>query len=46
MYFTTLDDSNVDGKLLSVPGIKDRGYVQIGTVCFLFLFHVWNFMEK
>lgn len=31
MYSTVLNDSNVDGKILSVPGIRDRGYVQIGS---------------
>ena len=35
MYTTYLDDPNVDGKLLSVPGIRDRGYVQIGSVSLL-----------
>lgn len=32
LYTTTLDDPNVDGKLLTIPGIRDRGYVQIGPV--------------
>ena len=32
LYATTLDDPNVDGKILSIPGIRDRGYVQIGDV--------------
>ena len=32
MYSTTLDDPNVDGMVLSIPGIRDRGYVQIGSV--------------
>ena len=31
MYSTVLDDPNVDGKILSIPGIRDRGYVQIGS---------------
>ncbi|RNA22068.1 Beta-galactosidase [Brachionus plicatilis] len=31
MYRTTLDDPNVDGKILSVKGIRDRGYVMIGS---------------
>jgi hypothetical protein len=29
---TTLSNPNVSGKVLSVPGIRDRGYVQIGSV--------------
>ena len=32
LYKTILDDSNVDGKILSIEGIRDRGYVQIGDV--------------
>jgi hypothetical protein len=32
MYTTTLDNPNVDGMVLSIPGIRDRGYVQIGSV--------------
>lgn len=31
MYSTVLDDPNVDGKVLSIPGIRDRAYVQIGS---------------
>ena len=31
MYSTTLDDPNVDGMVLSIPGIRDRAYVQIGS---------------
>jgi len=30
LYTTTLSNPNVFGKVLSVPGIRDRGYVQIG----------------
>lgn len=37
MYTTTLDNPNVDGMVLSIPGIRDRGYVQIGSVR-IFLF--------
>lgn len=32
MYQTILDDSNIDGKILSIKGIRDRGYVMIGPV--------------
>ncbi|CAF0759614.1 unnamed protein product [Brachionus calyciflorus] len=31
MYKTVLDDPNVDGKTLTIKGIRDRGYVQIGS---------------
>lgn len=31
LYSTTLDDVDVFNKVLSVPGIRDRGYVQIGS---------------
>ena len=37
MYSTTLDDPNVDGMVLSIPGIRDRGYVQIGSVYYKML---------
>jgi beta-galactosidase len=30
MYKTELKDPNVDGKVLSLPGVRDRAYVQIG----------------
>ncbi len=36
MYSTVLSDPNVDGKTLSVPGIRDRGYIQIGSVSSVF----------
>ena len=29
---TKLNDPNVYGKILSIPGIRDRAYVQIGYV--------------
>ncbi len=32
MYAVTLDSFEVDGKMLRIPGIRDRGYVQIGDV--------------
>ena len=32
MYAVTLDSFEVDGKVLRIPGIRDRGYVQIGDV--------------
>ena len=32
MYSVTLDSFEVDGKVLRIPGIRDRGYVQIGDV--------------
>ena len=32
LYSTTLSNPNVYGKVLSIPGIRDRGYVQIGSV--------------
>ncbi len=32
MYFATLEDPNVDGKVLSIPGLRDRAYIQIGNV--------------
>lgn len=32
MYKTELDNPNVDGKILSIKGIRDRGYVMIGSV--------------
>lgn len=31
LYSTVLDDPNIDGKILSIPGIRDRGYIQIGS---------------
>lgn len=30
MYYANLDDPNVDGKIISILGIRDRAYVQIG----------------
>jgi hypothetical protein len=41
LYKTTLDDPNVDGKILSIEGIRDRGYVQIGDVCKLMNHMLW-----
>ena len=32
LYFTKLEDTNVDGKVLSIPGLRDRAYIQIGNV--------------
>jgi beta-galactosidase len=31
MYSTQLDTLDVDNKVLSIPGIRDRGYIQIGN---------------
>lgn len=31
LYFRLLDDANVDGKVLSIPGLRDRAYIQIGS---------------
>jgi hypothetical protein len=31
MYTTRLSDPNVNGKVLSIPGIRDRAYIQIGN---------------
>lgn len=31
LYSTVLEDANVDGKILSITGIRDRAYVQIGS---------------
>lgn len=31
MYKTVLDDPNVNGKTLSISGIRDRGYILIGN---------------
>jgi hypothetical protein len=42
LYKTTLDDPNVDGKILSIEGIRDRGYVQIGDVSRKHLFILFN----
>jgi hypothetical protein len=32
LYYTTLNESDVYNKVLSISGIRDRGYVQIGSV--------------
>ena len=32
LYTTILDDPNIDGKILSIPGVRDRAYVQIGSL--------------
>jgi hypothetical protein len=42
MYATTLDAFEVDGKVLSIPGIRDRGYVQIGDVSIKILLFFLN----
>ena len=39
LYSTVLDDPNVYGKVLSIPGIRDRGYVQIGTVINIYIIY-------
>lgn len=31
MYSTNLTSPNVDGKVLSIKGIRDRAYIQIGN---------------
>ena len=31
LYATRLSDPNVNGKVLSIPGIRDRAYIQIGN---------------
>jgi len=33
LYRTILDDANVNGKNISIEGIHDRAYIQIGEVC-------------
>ena len=39
LYSHALEDANVDGKILSIPGLRDRAYVQIGnTLGILFYF--------
>ena len=45
LYKTTLDDANVDGKLLKIEGIRDRGYVQIGEVKILFVYAYFYKMD-
>jgi hypothetical protein len=30
MYYTFLQDFNIDGKNLSIPGLRDRAYIEIG----------------
>ena len=35
-----MDDPNVDGKVLSIPGIRDRAYIQIGTKFIGFIYRV------
>jgi len=38
LYYTELKDTNVDGKILTIPGVRDRAYIQIGSVsCFHFV---------
>ena len=37
LYYTDLKDTNVDGKILTIPGVRDRAYIQIGSLsCFFF----------
>ena len=38
MYSTALKNTDVYGKTLSIPGIRDRAYVMIGYVIFFFFF--------
>ena len=35
-----MDDPNVDGKILSIPGIRDRAYIQIGNEFIGFIYRV------
>jgi beta-galactosidase len=39
-YSTILDDPNVDGQILSIDGLRDRAYVQIGAASLGFLYRV------
>ena len=32
LYSTILDDADIDQKVLSIPGIRDRAYIQTGSV--------------
>jgi len=36
LYYTELKDTNVDGKILTISGVRDRAYIQIGSVIICF----------